>query len=240
MTKLFVYFALALGVSFVCSILEAALLSVTPSHIAKLEQDRPKVGSRLRALKSHIDRPLAAILNLNTIANTAGAAGVGAEAQRLWGSEALAIASAIWGGGERVSSAVLWNTILLASLGALTAVDFATGDYLRYAIYFATVMVIGKLFQRRNTGDYFQLGLDDSFVVIRTAPVVVGVPGRVRGDQEQTGVSRLASRSDHDQVLRRSDSVYASAGPNRDPVGTRRPISPDLQFGNRRPIAAGD
>ena len=95
MTPLFVYFGLALGISFVCSILEAALLSVTPSHIAKLEQDRPKVGARLRALKSHIDRPLAAILSLNTIANTAGAAGVGAEAQRIWGSEALAIASAV-------------------------------------------------------------------------------------------------------------------------------------------------
>ncbi|UCH29148.1 MAG: HlyC/CorC family transporter [Myxococcales bacterium] len=111
MTKLFVYFALALGVSFVCSILEAALLSVTPSHIAKLEQDRPKVGSRLRALKSHIDRPLAAILSLNTIANTAGAAGVGAEAQRLWGSEALAIASAILTFGILVVSEILPKTL---------------------------------------------------------------------------------------------------------------------------------
>lgn len=94
MTAFFIYFSLALGVSFVCSILEAALLSVTPSHMAKLEQDRPKLGKKIRALKSHIDRPLAAILSLNTIANTAGAAGVGAEAQRIWGSEALAIASA--------------------------------------------------------------------------------------------------------------------------------------------------
>jgi CBS domain containing-hemolysin-like protein len=66
---LFVYMGMALGVSFLCSILEAALLSITPSHLAKLEQDRPKVGARLRALKSHIDRPLAAILSLNTIAH---------------------------------------------------------------------------------------------------------------------------------------------------------------------------
>jgi CBS domain containing-hemolysin-like protein len=95
MTLLFVYVALALSVSFVCSILEAALLSITPAHLAKLEQDRPRVGSRVRALKSNIDRPLAAILSLNTTANTVGAAGVGAEAQRLWGSEVLAITSAI-------------------------------------------------------------------------------------------------------------------------------------------------
>jgi CBS domain containing-hemolysin-like protein len=95
MTLLFVYVGIALGVSFLCSILEVVLLSVTPSHLAKLEQDRPKVGARLRALKLHVDRPLAAILSLNTIAHTVGAAGVGAEAQRLWGSEVLAITSAV-------------------------------------------------------------------------------------------------------------------------------------------------
>jgi len=95
MTLLFVYVGIALGVSFLCSILEAVLLSITPSHLAKLEQDRPKVGARVRLLKLHIDRPLAAILSLNTIAHTVGAAGAGAEAQRLWGSQVLAIASAI-------------------------------------------------------------------------------------------------------------------------------------------------
>lgn len=95
MTLLFGYLALALGVSFLCSILEAALLSVTPSHLAQLEQDQPKVGTKLRALKSQIGRPLAAILSLNTIANTVGAVGVGAEAQRLWGSHVLAMTSAI-------------------------------------------------------------------------------------------------------------------------------------------------
>ena len=114
MTALFVYFGLALGVSFLCSILEAGLLSVTPSHVAKLEQDRPRVGARIRALKQHVDRPLAAILSLNTFANTAGAAGVGAEAQRLWGSEALAIASAV------LTLAILvFSEILPKTLGAL-------------------------------------------------------------------------------------------------------------------------
>ena len=44
MTLLFVYIAIALGVSFLCSILEAVLLSVTPSHIARLEQERPATG----------------------------------------------------------------------------------------------------------------------------------------------------------------------------------------------------
>ncbi len=114
MTTLFVYFGFALGVSFLCSILEAALLSITPSHLAKLEQDSPRVGARIRVLKSRIDRSLAAILSLNTIANTAGAAGVGAEAQRLWGSEALAIASAIL-----TLSILIVSEIIPKTLGAM-------------------------------------------------------------------------------------------------------------------------
>ncbi|MGB8332126.1 MAG: hemolysin family protein [Polyangiales bacterium] len=95
MKLLLVYIGIALGVSFLCSILEAALLSITPAHLAKLEQDRPKVGARLRVLKSQVDRSLAAILSLNTAANTVGAAGVGAQAQLLWGSEVLAVTSAL-------------------------------------------------------------------------------------------------------------------------------------------------
>ena len=114
MTAIVVYFALALGVSFLCSILEAGILSVTPSHVAKLVQDQPKVGLKIKALKADVDRPLAAILTLNTFANTAGAAGVGAEAQRLWGSEALAIASAV------LTLAILvFSEILPKTLGAL-------------------------------------------------------------------------------------------------------------------------
>ena len=95
MTLLILYVALALGVSFLCSIMEAVLLSVTPPFVAQTERDRPRLGKRLHALKSGIDRPLAAILSLNTIAHTVGAVGVGAEAQKLWGSEALTAASAV-------------------------------------------------------------------------------------------------------------------------------------------------
>ncbi len=94
MTLLVAYIALALGVSFLCSVLEAVLLSVTPSFIAQLEQERPKTGAALAELKVAVDRPLAAILSLNTIANTFGAAGVGSEVTRLFGSRWFGVASA--------------------------------------------------------------------------------------------------------------------------------------------------
>ncbi len=95
MALLVVYILVALGFSFLCSVLEAVLLSVTPAFIARLRDERPAVSARLAAMKADVDRPLAAILSLNTIAHTVGAAGAGAQAQVIWGSEILAIASAV-------------------------------------------------------------------------------------------------------------------------------------------------
>ena len=80
MTGLWLYFFVALVVSFICSLLEAVLLSVPHGTVeAFVHEDRPGAAS-LKRLKDHIDRPLAAILTLNTVANTVGAAGVGAQA----------------------------------------------------------------------------------------------------------------------------------------------------------------
>ena len=85
MGLLLFYVALALGVSFLCSIMEAVLLSVTPSYVAALEREGDPVGERLHALKEDIDRPLSAILSLNTIAHTVGATGAGAQGAIVFG-----------------------------------------------------------------------------------------------------------------------------------------------------------
>ncbi len=95
LTLLFVYIAIAIGVSFLCSIMEAVLLSVTPAYIGALESEKPTVAARLRELKSDVDRPLAAILTLNTVAHTIGAAGAGAEAAAVFGNNAIGVFSAI-------------------------------------------------------------------------------------------------------------------------------------------------
>jgi len=95
MALLVVYILVALTFSFLCSVLEAVLLSLTPAYIARMRDERPAVGDRLAKLKSGVDRPLSAILSLNTIAHTVGAAGAGAQAQVVWGSDVLAIASAV-------------------------------------------------------------------------------------------------------------------------------------------------
>ena len=78
MTLLIVFVLLAIGVSFLCSILEAVLLSITPSFVESAAEERPGLAKNLRTLRADIERPLAAILSLNTIAHTVGATGAGA------------------------------------------------------------------------------------------------------------------------------------------------------------------
>ena len=67
------YLLLALGVSTLCSLLEAILLSTTTTYIIGLQKEGAKAGDRLMEFKEDVDRPLAAILSLNTIAHTIGA-----------------------------------------------------------------------------------------------------------------------------------------------------------------------
>jgi CBS domain containing-hemolysin-like protein len=95
MTLLLIYGFVAIGVSFFCSVLEAVLLSITPSYVRATIENNPVAGKRIEKLKERVDQPLAAILTLNTIAHTAGAAGVGAQAAALYGDTAIGIASAI-------------------------------------------------------------------------------------------------------------------------------------------------
>lgn len=87
MTLLFIYLAVAIGVSFLCSILEAVLLSVTPSFVAQIQKDKPLGGKVLAKVKDNLDQSISSILILNTFAHTMGAAGVGAQAIRVFGEQ---------------------------------------------------------------------------------------------------------------------------------------------------------
>jgi CBS domain containing-hemolysin-like protein len=93
---LFVYVLLALVFSFLCSIAEAVLLSITPSYIAGLNEKKSKLAPLLKRLKQdNVDQSLAAILTLNTIAHTVGAIGAGAKATAVFGSAWFGLFSAV-------------------------------------------------------------------------------------------------------------------------------------------------
>ena len=79
-----VFFLIAIVISFLCSLWEAVLLSITPSYAQIKMQEGGALGKTLQQFKENIDRPLAAILTLNTIAHTVGAIGVGDQASKIW------------------------------------------------------------------------------------------------------------------------------------------------------------
>lgn len=87
MTLLVVYLAIAIGVSFLCSILEAVLLSVTPSFVESAAQKRPRASKNLVRVRERLDESLSSILILNTFAHTMGAAGVGSQALEIFGAQ---------------------------------------------------------------------------------------------------------------------------------------------------------
>ena len=95
MFLLITYVLFALVFSFLCSIAEAVILSVTSAYVALKEKDGKPSGTLLRKLKAEINKPLAAILTLNTIAHTVGAVGAGAQAVVVFGSAYLGVASAV-------------------------------------------------------------------------------------------------------------------------------------------------
>ena len=95
MGLLLLYLFTALSLSFLCSILEAVLLSTPMSFITMKENEGNKTAKILKIFKQDIDRPISAILSLNTIAHTVGAAGVGAQSNKVFGDEWFAVTSAL-------------------------------------------------------------------------------------------------------------------------------------------------
>lgn len=95
MTTLFWVLSTSLSVSFLCSILEAVLLSITRGHVAVMKENGEPAGALLERMQAKIDEPIAAILTLNTIAHTMGAAMGGSLAYTVFGEAWVAAFSAV-------------------------------------------------------------------------------------------------------------------------------------------------
>jgi len=122
MTVLVLYLSLALGVSFLCSLLEATMLSVSYPYIEALTKKHRNSSRILKGLKDRIDRPLVAILTLNTVANTVGAMGVAAQVLKLYmkkhgdtyAGTAVAIAAGLF-----TLSILVFSEIIPKTIGAV-------------------------------------------------------------------------------------------------------------------------
>jgi CBS domain containing-hemolysin-like protein len=89
------FMALALGVSFLCSLLEAGILSAPTSYIETQAQTGSRAGRLMQKHKENVEEPITAILTLNTVAHTVGAAGAGAQAAGVFGNEWFGVISAV-------------------------------------------------------------------------------------------------------------------------------------------------
>ena len=114
-TLMIAYAILALGASFLCSILEAVLLTTTHGHIVSIKEKHAKASETWTKWKEDPERPLTAILTLNTIAHTVGALGVGSEVENNFEGEYVIAGSA----AILTIAILLLSEILPKTIGAL-------------------------------------------------------------------------------------------------------------------------
>ena len=163
---LFTYVFLALAFSFLCSIAEAVLLSITPSFIGGLAEHKPKAADRLRRLKQdNVDRSLAAILTLNTIAHTVGAIGAGAKATIVFGSTWFGLFSAVM-----TLMILFFSEIIPKTLGAvfwrhLTGPTAIFVQTLIYALY-PLIVISEQLTKLISKGKHIHLFSRDEFIAM--------------------------------------------------------------------------
>ena len=123
-TTLLLFLFLAIGFSFLCSLWESVLLSITPSYTQVQQQKGTSIGRRLGSFKLNVDRPLAAILTLNTVAHTVGAIGVGEQAAKIWHETHPLVTSFIVPVGMTLAILIL-SEIIPKTLGANYWKEFA-------------------------------------------------------------------------------------------------------------------
>lgn len=120
MFLLILYVCVALGFSFLCSLLEATLLTITPTQLQSAKSEGKGWAAKLQALKTDIDQPLSAILTLNTIAHTMGATGAGAQYAKVYGDATGGIFA-----GLLTLAVLVFTEIIPKTLGARYSLQFA-------------------------------------------------------------------------------------------------------------------
>lgn len=192
MRTLIFYFLASHLVSFMCSILEAVLLSCTNSYIAVLKKKKHHSGDILSSLKSSINSPLAAILTLNTGAHTFGAAGVGAQVVELYGNQWLAAASIILTLTmlyltemvPKTIGAVYWKSLAPISAYLIKVLIFITYPFVVSFEWIAHLISRGKRLEKITT---------EEIKVVLEEGTLAGVIEEVEQDMLES-IFRLGSR----------------------------------------------
>ena len=148
MELLLTFFFAAIIISFICSVLESVLLSVNMSYIAVFERERPKAGKLLRWHKENINKSIASILILNTIANTLGATLVGAQASEVFKDSVYANDIVIYVSIILTFAILYFAEIIPKTIGAIYWKSLAplASIIIRYMVWLTYPIIVTTLF----------------------------------------------------------------------------------------------
>lgn len=153
MTTIILLSVAVVTISFICSFLEAVFLSISPAFVAVAVREGKNYGRLLEHMKENVDRPISAVLTMNTVMTTLGSAGVGAMTQTAYGNVALSIVSGLLGFAILVVSEFI-PKILATSYWKQTAPVAAYVIQGLIFIFFPVVWFaefVGRVFNRPET-----------------------------------------------------------------------------------------
>jgi putative hemolysin len=215
-------------ISFTCSILEAVLLCCTNGYVSLLKKKKPSAGLILADLKKRIDRPLAAILTINTAAHTFGAAGVGSKVVELYGDHWLAITSIILTLTmlfftemiPKTLGALYWKKLAPSSAYSIRFLITITYPFVISFEYFARLLSRGKN-QEKITGEEIKQILEEG--------TQAGVIKEVEHDMLE-GILRLSNRRVNILMVPRQDIEWIDINTPPDMLREMLDLSPHNRF----------
>jgi putative hemolysin len=228
MLVLVFYYLTSHFISFTCSIYEAVLLSCTNGYISLLKKRNPAAGQLLADLKLRIDRPLAAILTLNTAAHTFGAAGVGGKVVELYGDHWLAFASImltltmlfITEMIPKTIGALYWKKLAPFSAYSIRFLITVTYPFVISFEYIARVLSRGKA-QEKITGEEIKHILEEG--------TQAGVIKEIEHDMVES-IFRLGNRRVNILMIPRMDIEWIDIHTSPEELQKRLDDSPHNRF----------
>jgi CBS domain containing-hemolysin-like protein len=154
---IYIIMVIAIALSALCSMLEATLLSTPLSYVTGLEEQGIKGAQRLKRLKQNPDRPISAILCLNTIANTVGASIVGSLVYEVYGDALVGVFSTIFTFAILIFSEIIPKTIGASYWRSLALTASAIINMMIFITY--PLVLLLELLQKRISSGSNQVSI---------------------------------------------------------------------------------
>ncbi len=153
MSLILILFGFVIVVSFICSLLEAVFLSISPAAVAMMVKENHRSGRLMEHLKENIDRPISAILTLNTLSHTLGSATIAAKVQELYGSTTVTFFSIVLTFCILIFSEILPKIIGATYWKILSPFAAYTIQFMIFCLFPIVRFseLLGKLFARPDT-----------------------------------------------------------------------------------------